>query len=354
MSTFLHAVLPLIGRVVAGAVGCYCFYVAVFMYKDEKQRWQNRLDSIWVEIDERAQKTDSVFTALINRVSSGTVNVFNLLFGDEAFSLKLMAVSANLSLLCAQMSELSYLYLHYWSPPVRLFHAVFEVGLTVLLLACASLAICFRERLIIHLGCLVPSLMYFAYEFHYTFRRLGHGVDLPFAAVYPLSGMFAASMSCVVDVLALVTIRKSFARLEKVSTVVGALLLSLLLFLVAWCACVLPSLVSHDILFQGKSLRTGIYSRALKGFGLFDAWTLRSLGLFDEVTCLYCVVPCIVLFGLVIHKILWPLLARFTYPLLDFKVLTERKFLIPIGTVAFALAFGYTTVSDLLKKYLTK
>jgi hypothetical protein len=61
-------------------------------------------------------------------------------------SIKLIVVSANLSLLVPQMNSLSYLYRMYWSPPVRPFHAMFEVGLTVLLLAGAFIAIRFPRE----------------------------------------------------------------------------------------------------------------------------------------------------------------------------------------------------------------
>lgn len=40
------------------------------MYKDERERWQNRLEAAWIEIGERSKKTDSVFTARVADVSS--------------------------------------------------------------------------------------------------------------------------------------------------------------------------------------------------------------------------------------------------------------------------------------------
>jgi hypothetical protein len=86
--------------------------------------------------------------------------------------------------------------------------------------------------------------------------------------------------------------------------------------------------------------------------GSFVRWMLWSLGKYDEITYLYCIVPGIVLSGLVIHKSIWPLMARITYLLLDYKVLTDRKYLIPIGAMALGIAFGLATFKEMLEKYL--
>ena len=42
-TSFFKQPSPVIGRVVAGAVGCLAFYIALFLYKDERERWQTNL-----------------------------------------------------------------------------------------------------------------------------------------------------------------------------------------------------------------------------------------------------------------------------------------------------------------------
>jgi hypothetical protein len=339
-------VLAVMGRLGAGGVACLALYIGLFMYKDERDRWQNRLEQLWVDIDDRAKRTGSVFPALVNRISAGTVKILDRLFGEERFSVKLIAVSVNLSLLCAQASEMPNLYRRYWEPPVRPLHALLEVVLTILLLVAGSLAMRFQGRPSIQAGCLVPPVMYFANNFRHSFR-LAHSVGWSFAVAYPLSPVFAAFMSCVVDVFALVIIRKSFTRLEEVSTSGRALLLAAVLYFVAWCACTLPLLISYSIMHIGIDYRSGLLLTVE-----FVSWSLQRLATFDAITYVYCVVPSVALLGLVIHRILWPSLARFTYPLLEFKVLTERKYLIAIGAMALGFALNLTTFKDFVVKFV--
>lgn len=63
-----HSLLPVLERLAAFGFGCLALYIAIFMYKSEREQWQNRLETIWIGIDERAKKTDAVFTAIVNKV----------------------------------------------------------------------------------------------------------------------------------------------------------------------------------------------------------------------------------------------------------------------------------------------
>jgi hypothetical protein len=86
------------GRVIAGIVGCFAFYMAFFLYEDEEGRWQNRIDELWVAVHDRARITDSVSIALFNKIAQTLVLAANRVFGKRLISIQMFAVSTNLSL----------------------------------------------------------------------------------------------------------------------------------------------------------------------------------------------------------------------------------------------------------------
>jgi len=76
-----------VGRVVAAVIAAIAFYFALFLYEDEEKQWQNRLDSLWVAIYDRARLTTSTTTALINTIAAAYSNFLDRLFGRRLLSL---------------------------------------------------------------------------------------------------------------------------------------------------------------------------------------------------------------------------------------------------------------------------
>jgi hypothetical protein len=88
----------IIARGVAFAVACFSFYLAFFLYEDEKGLMQNRLESLWISIYERAKATDSLSTALFNKIGATLRWTFSTVFGASLFSIEAFLASTNLSL----------------------------------------------------------------------------------------------------------------------------------------------------------------------------------------------------------------------------------------------------------------
>jgi hypothetical protein len=322
----IHITLPLLGRIVTGIIGCLALYIALFMYKTERDRWQNRLESIWIGIDKRAKQTNSVFTALVNRVSQGTFKVFNNMFGHDTVSWKLVAVSINSSLLMATTISL-YSLLGDWNDIAILKEA--DLYFELLFILCVPLAIR-SETKAVYGGCLIPPVANIAYNFYSTYLLKESSNDIGFRVLMSeqMLHVLMLCLSCIVDVLAVVVIKKKFGKLQFASSgarVFGGISV---LLLVAICTCVLPWQVSNRL----QSV-DGIPSIIIGNASSYIADL-------DITTLLYCLVPSLVLVGLVIHRVLWPLVARITYPLLDFRIIQERRILIPLGTTALGYALG--------------
>ncbi len=61
---------------------------------------------------------------------------------------------------------------------------------------------------------------------------------------------------------------------------------------------------------------------------------------FNLITALYCLIPVLLLTGLILHRIIWPLLSRLVYPLANEDLLSNRTVLIAFGGACLAVALN--------------
>ncbi len=77
----------------------------------------------------------------------------------------------------------------------------------------------------------------------------------------------------------------------------------------------------------------------------------KILLLLNATTILACILPLGMLTFVLLHKLAWPTFSRLIYPLSRHKVLSNRKFLVPVGTLCltFALNLEHVGAKELLK-----
>src|SRR6266849_3677624 len=85
-------------RTLAVLIGSLAFYIAFFMYEDEEGKWQNRIEKLWVTINDRAKFTVGKTSALFNKVSIVVSRTFDRIFGPKLISLRAVGVSTSYSL----------------------------------------------------------------------------------------------------------------------------------------------------------------------------------------------------------------------------------------------------------------
>jgi hypothetical protein len=95
--------LHLACRVVAFLLGVFGLYLTCFLFEGEEGRWQNRLETLWISIDDRARMTDSRFTAVVSRVAQVLVKGYNRMFGEHLISFQAVGVSISSSLAFAML-----------------------------------------------------------------------------------------------------------------------------------------------------------------------------------------------------------------------------------------------------------
>jgi hypothetical protein len=106
MPNILHILL----RVLAGIAGALLLYVAFFLYEDEEARMQNRLEEIWVRIDDLQGSAMSKELAFLQGVTRTTSAILDRLLGHRFLSLQSIAVSMAFSLASVFFWEAFFLY----------------------------------------------------------------------------------------------------------------------------------------------------------------------------------------------------------------------------------------------------
>jgi hypothetical protein len=91
--------VELIVKLLLSLLGALLIVFGVFFYPDERSGWVNRVDCLWVEIDDHERKIKSKTLGLITAVAGATHNIVNRVFGKRLFSLRSVVVSAALSML---------------------------------------------------------------------------------------------------------------------------------------------------------------------------------------------------------------------------------------------------------------
>ena len=86
-------VLTIAGRVLVVICGSIFIYVAVFLYEDEQGKLQSAIEDLWVKISD-LQRAMSSPAAFMLQVAHFTESAFNRLFGPKLLSFRSAAVSA--------------------------------------------------------------------------------------------------------------------------------------------------------------------------------------------------------------------------------------------------------------------
>jgi hypothetical protein len=72
-------------------------YLSCFMYEDAEGKWQNRIETVWVAIDDREKLSGSRTSALFNTVAAIVTRGFNRILGRKIFSFQFIGVSSSYS-----------------------------------------------------------------------------------------------------------------------------------------------------------------------------------------------------------------------------------------------------------------
>ena len=297
------------GRILAGPVACVCFYVAFFLYEDQEGIWQNRIDSLWIAVYDRAKITKNTSTALLNTVGKVMSRFCDRLFGDDAYSLKAAVVSINLSLagLCIPLPHLFVPFDSYTGTPA-LALLVFGVMFTTL----AILPAISKSQFIIVWSGFGPMLAVIPIAMSLT-DEFGIG--------RLLSG--AILLSIAADFVAISVVRRMFKAIS--STVDGARVfqLSSYCFGLALFVEVFPLWLENRFYVPKHPINPQPFREDLVGM----------ISQMNIPTFVLCISPILILIVAGLSRVFWPIVSKALYPLSRFAIVKNRKFLIATGSL---------------------
>ena len=324
----------LIGRSLAFAVACISFYLAFFLYENEEGALRNRIDDLWIAVDERAKVTNSHSTALFNKIAQTLVSASVAIFGEALVSIRMFAVSTNLSLagagltgtvLCLTLFRGMFLDRDVW---------IMFLG-SLAFLTIALVVIRFPRRWVVAAAC-VPfwfalCLVLIAVAGGGAKSVLSGpsgGIEIDTIQILAESLPFALVFSLLSDALAVVAIRKLFASMAKSLSFGHILRLagSLIAVLLAIEPCLYFGLGAFSSTISNSNLQDV--------FGAGVVW----VGLLNATTALYCLIPVIMLIVVLLHRLIWPVLGRLIYPFARYGILVNRKAMASIGGLGLIIA----------------
>lgn len=97
MGNITHLSL-LLSRIVIATFACFLLYVALFTYEDEQGRLQNRLDELWIRVDEMRRAATAGHTAFLKSAISLVNAGLDSLYGPKLLSPRSLAVTLSYSI----------------------------------------------------------------------------------------------------------------------------------------------------------------------------------------------------------------------------------------------------------------
>lgn len=306
--------LNIFGRIVSGAIALFAFYLLAFLYESEDGVWQSRIDKLWMSIYDRAKATDSLSTALLNKVAQLFLRGFAKLFGQSSFSLQMVCVSMNLSVA------------GFWFAG-----AVIESDTIFLVLGSlfliAALYMVWRPKVWDILFASIPCIAAIGF------------------VIYQLAGFVVAALliSLCADVVTVALIKQQLTKIAVSPTLLG-------------CMKAIGLLGSAILLVEGTPVGIAMKSNLLGNKNYHEFAVISGyVAVLNATTAVYCLLPMLTLVFLLLHRAIWPTLSRLIYPLCRFKVFNNRKIMAAVGALGLSFALnwqriGLKPIVDLISK----
>ena len=308
-------------RVLALGIGLLAYYTAFFMYEDEQGKWQNRVENLWVVIHDRARESGSKSAALFASVAAIVTKAFETLFGRNILSARFVGTSISCSFavgflllsLTLPLARSLGLYADQPSPKDLIAFRDVEIVLIIAGLIFSFFAILptlWRSRWAVALT-LSPVVLMLLGVFHaLTPKRLAFFVGL--------------ALSLLSDVLLLVLARFTVRWVSANGSVWRTASALLIQFSIVFFLILVPSGIPEAF----PEFRQSVILMALVDMGGLNIFTALASSAFF-----------LLLLSLLLHRGLWPVLARILYPLARFQVIRNPKitFFVGSGCLLFAL-----------------
>jgi hypothetical protein len=315
-------------RLVAIPVGVLAYYAAFFMYEDEEGKWQSRIETLWVAVNDREKLTGNRTSALFNKVAGVTTRGFNRVFGSRLFSFQSVGVSTGYALAALFLSVSLIMF------AILLQSARLRVSLPHHFVSATSLIgyFCLAVGIICLTLAVLPSLLPSPWTVAlslFPFLLITAGTIKTIWLHGPLAGLLpvyiALLASFLSDVLLLALVRFVVRRISEETGVFRLAVAVLIQVGVITVLVVAPFQWAGSLMVKfGQKPEL----RALLALGIFNAFT----GIASSVFLLMLLV-------VLLHKAIWPVLGRLLHSMARHQVIRNHWVTASLGTACFIFAF---------------
>ena len=321
--------LDLFVRPVGVAFGAMLLYVAFFLYEDEEGRLQNSLEELWVRISDRSDGATIAIRLLVGETSRLTAHAFDRIFGQRYLSRRAIGTS-----FCYGAASITAYPIFLLGGPSARSALWIVPGVFIFL---GSLPV-LNENKFTTRAVFLPALAFVAF-FLFATMQVGfliiQGSSRDTDLFAGCAAITAALILAIASDFGWILLMRS--TLNSATTEIPMLRLIGLILINSFALAVgLIPVFSHSVF--APPWNRGFASTFLEMF----LFLLIISRLFITATALLFL---IVLFAILLHRLLWPLVDRSVYAIARHHLLEHRK---ALGTLGFALIAGCTSNSPLL------
>jgi hypothetical protein len=320
----------------AFSVGTYILYLTYAMRESTEGKWVNRIEELWVRIDDRNKAVGDTTKALFGAVAEKVTKALNRIVGAKIISLRLVGISGSLSFasllfFIGFFFELASYFLVTYSDklkqvtpnadkmesalPLFIVAGIVSLIVSLLFVASAILPIVFKSSIWSWVSC-IPTTLYLLIFFRMVYLHLADAKQFGFAS--------AVAMSLASDILLLIIVRESLKWMMARTTLLRATATITIHSILMWTLFFLPF----------HFAQSGGVARAKSTLGM----TFGLLGFFNIPTGLASAAFVCLLLMVLLHRLAWPFLSQWTYVLTRKDVLEKRK--IARGIAILLIGFG--------------
>lgn len=317
-------------------IGGFCLYAGLFLYEDEEGRFQNRVQQLWVKVDDVANASRSHVAAFMQEVARLTGIFLDSLFGVPIRYLRLIGISICFSMASFFLSVLLSIAFNK-GPKVpdggnstiraTIISLIYFLFLA-LVPAITTNKWCLRLWGAVVMCQLLPLLSFLLFlRVHYSPQRAALGIEV-FLILFATSLIF--------DVLYIYVTRKMLRHISEADLVHHIISVIADNVLVLGTVLALPWVIGFALFRYAQH-----FSEAVIG-----SFFLNSIDVLAGSAAL------IIALLLLLHRLLWPAIERPLYAMQRFNVIKNKKVLISCG--ATLLALPTETIGGAILQILSK
>jgi len=317
-------------------LGAVLMYAGLFLYPDEEEKFQNKVQEWWRKLSEKQKVSRSAVAAFMQEVARLTGSGFDRLFGRRLFSLRVIPVSIYLSIAsCFLLILLTVPRIKYTAGTSR--QAAF--GLFVYFLALALVPGFSKNRWVLTLWWTIIPTILLSISGFLVFVLKTRGAQSAFYGIGLVILLFISSLLCDLIYIALTRfILRRISGIDHIPEILFMIFLNLL-------ALVIPVL---GPIYAGFELTKHGFPMA--GAMVLVSFMFNSIDFFAGLAALFLALL------LLLHRLFWPAVQRPLYAIYRFAPIKQKKWLVGIGIALLTLP-SHTTLGVLkamLKKILEK